>query len=393
MRLTRKHFKIAEMLAALFTGSQNEQDEREFEAWAEESEGHKGFADRLLDGSRYEENRRALAKFQVEDAWNKIDKRLGTTTRRIFPWKAVMSSAAAVLVLLSVGVYYWWSGAEEKELSRMPAMYQIAAGTTGARLTLANGRTVDVVKDRAMELEEVDGTKIVTDSVGIDYSAKKSENAPEVINMVQTLTGMEYMLTLSDGTKVFLNAETKLSFPTRFTGERREVELEGEAYFEVSKDTVHPFVVKTGAVAVQVLGTSFNVRSYSSENNVATTLVSGRVAVSDGKAREEILPGEQAIYMKGTGKMEIKNVDVSLYTGWHSGKFIFKNETLEEMLSYLSRWYGFKYRFIDERAKGLQIGARLDRYDNMNPIVEMLRKTGLVNITQVDSMLYISSTE
>ena len=97
--------------------------------------------------------------------------------------------------------------------------------------------------------------------------------------------------------------------------------------------------------------------------------------------------------MKGTGKIEIKDVDISLYTAWHTGKFIFKNETLEEMLSYLSRWYGFKYRFIDNRAKQLQIGARLDRYDNMNPIVEMLRRTGLVNITQIDDMLYISSTE
>ena len=393
MGLTRKHFKIAEILAALFTGSQNEQDEREFEAWVEENEGHKDFADRLLDVERYEENRRALAKFQVKDAWNEIDKRLGTTARRIFPWKTVMSSAAAVLVLLSVGMYYWWSGAEEKELSKMSVMYQIAAGTTGARLTLANGRTVDVVRDRAIELEEVDGTKIVTDSVGIDYSAKESESVPEVINTVQTFTGMEYMLTLSDGTKVFLNAETKLSFPTRFTGERREVELEGEAYFEVSKDAVHPFIVKTGKVDVRVLGTSFNVRSYNNENDVATTLVSGKVVVSDGKASEEIQPGEQAIYMKETGKMEIKNVDVSLYTAWHGGKFIFKNETLEEMLSYLSRWYGFKYRFIDERAKRLQIGARLDRYDNMNPIVEMLRKTRLVNITQIDSMLYISSAE
>lgn len=393
MGLTRKHFKIAEILAALFTGSQNEQDEREFEAWVEENEGHKDFADRLLDVGRYEENRKALAKFQVKDAWNEIDKRLGTTARRIFPWKTVISSAAAVLVLLSVGMYYWWSGAEEKELSKMSVMYQIAAGTTGARLTLANGRTVDVVRDRAIELEEVDGTKIVTDSVGIDYSAKESESVPEVINTVQTFTGMEYMLTLSDGTKVFLNAETKLSFPTRFTGERREVELEGEAYFEVSKDAVHPFIVKTGKVDVRVLGTSFNVRSYNNENDVATTLVSGKVVVSDGKASEEIQPGEQAIYMKETGKMEIKNVDVSLYTAWHGGKFIFKNETLEEMLSYLSRWYGFKYRFIDERAKRLQIGARLDRYDNMNPIVEMLRKTRLVNITQIDSMLYISSAE
>ena len=161
----------------------------------------------------------------------------------------------------------------------------------------------------------------------------------------------------------------------------------------MKKDEAHPFIVKTGTVEIAVLGTSFNVRSYSGENNIATTLVSGKVAVSDGKESKEIKPGEQAVYIKETGKMEIKDVDVSLYTAWHTGKFIFKNETLDEMLSYLSRWYGFKYRFVDDRAKQVRIGARLERYDNMNPIIEMLRKTGLVNITQVDDMLYISSTE
>lgn len=393
MGVTKKHFKIAEVLAALFTGSQNEQDEREFEAWVAENDDHKAFAEKLLDTERFEENRRALAKFQAEEVWGKVDKRLGPEKRRISTWKWVTSAAATVLVLLSVGIYYWWSGTGEKEQQKLSVMYQIAAGTTGARLTLGDGRTVDVIKDRVIELQDVDGTKIVTDSLGIDYSAKETGNAEEVVNTVQTLTGMEYMLTLSDGTRVFLNAETKLRFPTRFIGERREVELDGEAYFEVNKDADHPFIVKTGKVAVRVLGTSFNLRSYSNEDDIQTTLVSGKVAVSDGGVSEEIKPGEQIIYMKETGKMEVKDVDISLYTAWHTGKFIFKNETLEEMLSYLSRWYGFKYRFIDDRAKQLQIGARLDRYDNMNPIVEMLRKTKLVNITQIDDMLYISSTE
>ena len=302
-----------------------------------------------------------------------------------------MRYAAVVLVLLSAGVYYWWNSEEVRE--EVPVLYQIAAGTTGARLTLGDGSVVDVLKDRAVELKEVDGTKIVTDSIGIDYSTQETVDTAEVMNTVQTLTGMEYMLTLSDGTRVFLNAETKLKFPTKFRKEERVVVLEGEAYFEVRKDATHPFIVKANDVDVKVLGTSFNLRSYSDENSIATTLVSGKVAVSAGENSEEIVPGEQAVYMKETGKMEVKPIDVTLYTAWHTGKFIFRNETLEEMMSYLSRWYGVKYRFIDEGAKKLQIGARLDRYNNMNPIIEMLKKTGLVNITQVDNMLYISSTE
>ena len=376
-------------MAAFFTGSQTEQDERDFEEWTKESDRHRAFVDRLLNPEEYEENRRALDKFQVEEAWSKMDKKIGDTKVRKLPsWKWGVRYAAVVLVLLSAGVYYWWNSEEVRE--EVPVLYQIAAGTTGARLTLGDGSVVDVLKDRAVELKEVDGTKIVTDSISIDYSTQETVDTAEVMNTVQTLTGMEYMLTLSDGTRVFLNAETKLKFPTKFRKEERVVVLEGEAYFEVRKDATHPFIVKANDVDVKVLGTSFNLRSYSDENSIATTLVSGKVAVYAGENSEEIVPGEQAVYMKETGKMEVKPIDVTLYTAWHTGKFIFRNETLEEMMSYLARWYGVKYRFIDEGAKKLQIGARLDRYNDMNPIIEMLKKTGLVNITQVDNMLYLS---
>lgn len=391
MGLTKKHFKIAEILAALFTGSQTEKDQREFDEWVKERENNKVFADKLLDPNRYEENRRALRKFQAKEVWNKIDARLGEPTKKIPLWKNVVRYAAVVLVLLSVGVYFWLDRSGVKEIT--PVMYQIAAGTTGARLILGDGSTVDIIKDRTIELEEADGTTIVTDSAGIDYSAITAKDTAEIRNIVQTLTGMEYTLTLSDGTKVFLNAETKLKFPTIFKGDQRVVELEGEAYFEVRKDEAHPFIVKTVSMNVRVLGTSFNVRSYVNEHDVTATLVEGKVAVSDGEVEKMLVPGEQAVYIKETGKMEVKEVDVSLYTAWHSGKFIFRNETLEDMMIYLSRWYGFKYRFIDDQAKRVQLGARLDRYDNMNPIVEMLRKTGLVNVTQVDDMLYISSAK
>lgn len=391
MGLTKKHFKVAEILAALFTGSQTEKDQREFDEWVKERENNKVFADKLLDPNRYEENRRALRKFQAKEVWNKIDARLGEPTKKIPLWKNVVRYAAVVLVLLSVGVYFWLDRSGVKEVT--PVMYQISAGTTGARLILGDGSTVDIIKDRTIELEEADGTTIVTDSAGIDYSAITAKDTAEIRNIVQTLTGMEYTLTLSDGTKVFLNAETKLKFPTIFKGDQRVVELEGEAYFEVRKDEAHPFIVKTVSMNVRVLGTSFNVRSYVNEHDVTATLVEGKVAVSDGEVEKMLVPGEQAVYIKETGKMEVKEVDVSLYTAWHSGKFIFRNETLEDMMIYLSRWYGFKYRFIDDQAKRVQLGARLDRYDNMNPIVEMLRKTGLVNVTQVDDMLYISSAK
>lgn len=204
---------------------------------------------------------------------------------------------------------------------------------------------------------------------------------------------MEYSLTLSDGTKIYLNAETKLEFPTHFKGKYRSVKLEGEAYFDVSEDTTHPFIVEMNSLKVRVLGTSFNLRSYDSEKQIVTTLVDGKIEVVVGEVVRTIIPGMQVIYRKKEGDIEVREVDVSLYTAWQSGKFVFKNEPLEDVMMYLSKWYGFNYRFVDDRAKGVLIGARLDRYDNMDPIVEILKRTGLVNITQVDNMFYISSAK
>lgn len=390
MGLSRKHFRIAEVLAALFTGSQTEQDEQKFDEWQKENDTNKILANRLLKKEAYEENQNALKRFPANDVWQEVDKRLNR--EKFWGWRKVMRYAAIIVVFLAAGVFYWWNNGNVKEKTPVLAR-QIAAGTTGARLTLGDGQVVDIVKDQRIELEEVDGTKIVTDSVGIDYTIQKIEDRPEVLNTVQTLTGMEYALTLSDGTKVYLNAETKLEFPTRFKDKYRVVKLEGEAYFEVSKDSVHPFIVEMNSLKVRVLGTSFNLRSYADEELVVTTLVEGKVEVAAGEVARTITPGMQVVYGKKKGNMKVQEVDVSLYTAWQSGKFLFKNERLEDMMIYLARWYGFEYRFIDEYAKDVQIGANLDRYDNMGPIVEMLKRTGLVNITQVDNMFYISSAK
>ena len=122
-------------MAAFFTGSQTEQDERDFEEWTKESDRHRAFVDRLLNPEEYEENRRALDKFQVEEAWSKMDKKIGDTKVRKLPsWKWGVRYAAVVLVLLSAGVYYWWNSEEVRE--EVPVLYQIAAGTTGKIKTI-----------------------------------------------------------------------------------------------------------------------------------------------------------------------------------------------------------------------------------------------------------------
>ena len=203
---------------------------------------------------------------------------------------------------------------------------------------------------------------------------------------METLTGMEYTLTLSDGTQVYLNAESRLKYPVVFRGAERVVELSGEAYFKVSKDALRPFIVEMNGVNVRVLGTSFNVRSYADEGQVVTTLVEGKVKVND----QDIVPGEQAVYSKNDGSTTVRQVEVEQYVAWQEGTFVFRNERLENIMKTLGRWYGVEFHFLDERAKEIRIGARFGRYDDMQPIIDMIKKTNLVEVLQTNRCLYIS---
>ena len=256
---------------------------------------------------------------------------------------------------------------------------------------MADGKVVDIVKDQTFLLKEQDGTMIVTDSAGIDYLVHEvKDEKKEVRNTIQTLTGMEYTLTLSDGTIVYLNAESEINFPVSFKGEQRIIELSGEAYFVVAKDEKHPFVVKTPDLSVKVLGTSFNLRAYGNEKNVVTTLAEGKVQVFDGQKFRDITPGEQVVYEKETKNMQVKQVDVSRYTAWRDGKFIFRNERLEDIMMYLARWYNVQYKFMDDKVKDIRIGAKLNRYSDMSPIIEMLKTNAEMSVCLVDGVYYIS---
>ena len=408
MGLSKKHFLIAEVLAAFFTNTQTEQQEEEYEIWEKERESNRDLAKHVLDKDNYIRFERIANRFDRQKGWkvfkdsliknsevtHEIDLKSVTrekdSRRRLNRFRYLIGYAAVGIILISCGMFYWINRPIEEKRETIFA-YQIDAGTTGARLTMADGKVVDIVKDQTFLLKEQDGTMIVTDSAGIDYLVHEvKDEKKEVRNTIQTLTGMEYTLTLSDGTIVYLNAESEINFPVSFKGEQRIIELSGEAYFVVAKDEKHPFVVKTPDLSVKGLGTSFNLRAYGNEKNVVTTLAEGKVQVFDGQKFRDITPGEQVVYEKETKNMQVKQVDVSRYTAWRDGKFIFRNERLEDIMMYLARWYNVQYKFMDDKVKDIRIGAKLNRYSDMSPIIEMLKTNAEMSVCLVDGVYYIS---
>ncbi len=150
------------------------------------------------------------------------------------------------------------------------------------------------------------------------------------------------------------------------------------------------FIVQTPHTSIRVTGTSFNVRAYADEEVESTTLISGAIEISSENEDYELIPNQHFVYDKNSRESTVSNVNTELYTSWESGSFIFMNVPLENVMSYLSKWYGFTYTFEDEAAKQVQIGAYLNRYANMNPIIDMIMELNMVDIKQREGILHIS---
>lgn len=383
MNSFKEKFKIAKILASLFTHSSTPEEEKNYHAWLDENPEHQKIADRILNKETYEENSRLIKSFSSQKAWEKIYPLLGNNqSRMVFSWKRSLKYAALILLLIipaSFLIYNWAIGEQIGE---------ITPGTHGGELTLSNGNTFNLFEN---VLPEGATEVFIIDSKGINYQTPANKpKVKEIKNTLRTLHGMECHIVLSDGTKVHLNAESQLTYPICFSDKERIVQVEGEAYFDVAPDKEHPFIVQTPHTSIRVTGTSFNVRAYADEEIESTTLISGGVKISSGNEVFELIPNQHYTYNKKTNTNTVTNVNTELYTSWESGSFIFLNVPLENVMSYLSKWYGFKYTFEDETAKQVRIGASLNRYKNMNPIIDMITELNLVNIKQREGILHIS---
>lgn len=383
MNSFKENFRIAKFLASLFTHSAIPEEEKAYREWINENPEHQKLAKRILNEETYEKNTQLIKSFSSQKAWDRIYPRLGGEKASGFlSWRKSLKYAALILLLIipaSYLIYNWVAG---------EPIGEITPGTHGGELTLSNGNTFNLF-DNA--LPEGAAEIFIIDSKGINYQTPANKpKVKEIKNTLRTLHGMECHIVLSDGTKVHLNAESQLTYPICFNNKERIVQVEGEAYFDVAPDKAHPFIVQTPHTSIRVTGTSFNVRAYADEGVESTTLVSGAVKINNENEDYELLPNQHFLYDKNSQKGIVSNVNAELYTSWESGSFIFINIPLENVMSYLSKWYGFKYTFEDDAAKQVKIGAYLNRYANMSPIIDMIMELNMVDIKQREGVLHIA---
>lgn len=294
-----------------------------------------------------------------------------------------LSAAAAVLIGV-LGVWFF----ARKENAAKPDAYvsvyknDIPPGGSKAILTLADGSAVELDDTRKSALAGQGGTHIVQPEPGtLAYKAKSraaKTGYPDTLyyNTLSTPAGGQYQVTLSDGTRVWLNALSSLKYPAAFTGQDRVVELTGEAYFEVTADAVHPFRVNAGPVQVQVLGTHFNVNAYSDESAVRTTLLEGSVRLSQGSGREILLqPGQQAqTTVQGLALAGSAAADKAV--AWKNGYFSFEGADIRTVMRQVARWYGVQVRYEGTPPSAV-FGGDIERDLSLVQLLQGLSRTNL----------------
>lgn len=264
--------------------------------------------------------RRFVPKPDVDEAWDDCLRRIGKATRRTvrlrFIGSAIAAAVAAVALLL---VLVKGNGGEQANAEADNLLFAAVTAPSNVTVSTANG-------DKA-----VDDQKPLSFS---ELSRTKVENVT-----VTTPRGKDMTVELPDGTKVWLNTDSKLTFPSQFVGSKREVRLEGEAYFEVTHDKAHPFIVNTERLVTQVLGTSFNVRAYSG-SQPSVVLVEGSVKVSSiGASKSLTMKSGELALLSSSGAIDVSSVDTYPYTQWREGFFYFNNVDAREILKEIGRWY------------------------------------------------------
>lgn len=255
-------------------------------------------------------------------------------------------AAIMFMLILMTGAYYLFNGNNSPEPQISDAdntldnyKNDVAPGGNRATLTLANGSTILLDSAKNGSLAQQGNSKILKMNNGqlVYHTTPESDKSEIVYNTITTPRGGQYMLTLADGSKVWLNAASSLKFPASFAGKNREVELTGEGYFEIVSNKEKPFIVKTGQTTIQVLGTHFNIMAYNAD--IKTTLLEGSVKMNYKNETVALKPGQEARVNTNKKSIEVTNVNEEEAIAWKNGFFQFNNSSLETIMQQIARWY------------------------------------------------------
>lgn len=386
----KEAFEIARIIQKSLKGKLSESEEKLLSDWRKVSDENEHAFQRMISEDFYTVGMEKLETYDYRVAYGRfLQKKYQRRRKRRFLISMARVAAVALPFVMAVVLYVGLNREEEQTL-RPSLASNILPGTSKAVLTLANGQMIPLGKETTDSTIITDGTQISASESGITY-ADGGESEAVVYNKLDIPRGGEFCLTLSDGTRVWLNSETSIQYPVVFGTKERRVFIQGEAYFEVTKDAKKPFTVQFMSSSVTVLGTSFNIRAYPEEKQSQTTLAEGSVRIYSPGSSMLLKPGEQAEVKALSGEMVKKEVEIKTYTSWKDGRFVFEQEPLENIMRTLERWYDIRVIFRDEGAKRISLSGNLKRYGDFSQVMNMLQMTGDVRFELHGNDVYITT--
>ncbi|MFD2556678.1 FecR family protein [Sphingobacterium tabacisoli] len=357
--------KFVELLSRYQRGDCTEQEKAVLESWL--TFGH-------FDGPVYDDQ---VLDEKITRISDRLPLRKETSTRKIKLSRVIYIAASFAAIFIAVWVYNTRKNRGEMLLpTTTEIVAQIEPGKDQAFILLSDGRRVAVEDAESGLLALESGVKVTKSPSGeITYEVGISEKAnPNTYNTIETPRGGQFRVNLPDGTKVWLNAASSLKFSTALsTVKERRIALNGEAYFEVTKDPDRPFIVKSGNQEVEVLGTKFNVSAYSEETNMKTTLVEGAVKVTSGSIKKQLKPDQQAIVSKS---ITIKPVVTEVELAWKNGDFNLESDDFRTVMRKISRWYDVEIEYDHSAPVDLELGGKIARSKSLASILRIMEATG-----------------
>ena len=384
------YYEIARLITAELSETITPEEKGRLNVWLAEDERHYMRYCRIRERLKRGEGENVFRNPErVREDMEKLKKKLSGNKRRFllsgnYFWR--YGAVAVFTIGIAIGLIERPWEDRSSEMSPMAQQPAVLPGSYKAVLTLASGEQVNL-EEWCRDSLWKDGTLIRKRKGELTYEQKAGDMQQEemLFNTITIPRSGEYKLVLSDGTKVWLNSDSKLEFPNTFVGDERRVKLAGEAYFEVAKNKAKPFRVEVERVEVVVLGTSFNIHAY--DEAVKTTLVEGVKLNVAGKAYS-LSPGFEANVDQGGVK--IVKSDVYEQIAWKDGKFVFREKRLEEVMSILSRWYDFEIFYQNAAVKDLHFTGNIPRHTTINEVLKFLERTHLVHFSVVGRTVIVS---
>lgn len=365
-------------------------DEKKYlEKWADGSPERQALLRRLADPDfiATQLNRRTFVP--IDRPMADMQRRISNIRNQNF--KKIASIAAVIAILIGVSVTYslyngqTLSSTDTVLSENTPVIVNldsIMPGTTRARLISASGATLEL---SASDTAEIKQPEFLARNCEVQASRELCLDVPR---------GSEFKIILEDSTEVWLNSESTLSYPEVFSPTERRVRVTGEAYFAVKSDQKRPFYVETNEQTVRVYGTTFNVRAYADDPYVYTTLEHGSISITrnDIPSGEVMLsPGHQARLNREDHKLNMRQVDPTIITGWRNGRFVFEEQPLSSIMRDLSRWYDFRYEFATPEVADIIFMGSIPRYADFSTAISIIEKSGGLQFTIRDNKVIISA--